>query len=196
MQDPERLRCWGILLFVFLWPAVGSSQLPAIPGISAPTTQAPSQPKDPLRRETPQSAILRFVRAAHRSDYDTAARYLELPTLRQRQEGPELARKLLTLMDTSLVGSVATLSQSPEGFLDDSPDPNVEVAGRLVVQDKQIPFLLVRVVEKDAGPIWLVSKQTLEQVPGLYELADAPVLDQYFPAFLADYGVMGISAGR
>ncbi len=193
----KRHRCWGILLFVFLWHAVGSAQIPSIPGISAPAAQAPlSQPKDPLRRETPQSATLRFVRAAHRGDYATAARYLELPTIRQRQEGPELAKKLLTLMDTSLVGSIATLSQSPEGFLDDSPDPNVEVVGRLEVQDKQIPFLLVRVTEKDAGPVWLVSQQTLDQVPGLYELAGAPVLDQYFPAFLADHRAMGISAGR
>jgi MscS family membrane protein len=194
MQGLRRYRCWAMLLSVLLWSILGLSQLPAMPGGSLPSPV--SQPKDPLGRETPQSAILRFVRAAHRGDYATAARYLELPTLSERREGPELARKLLTLMDTSLVGSVATLSQSPTGFLDDSADPNVEVVGRLVVQDKDVPFVLVRVTEKDVGPIWLVSWQTLEQVPALFELAGAPVLDQYIPAFLADHSLLGISAGR
>jgi hypothetical protein len=99
-------------------------------------------------------------------------------------------------MDTSLVGSVATLSQSTAGFLGDSPDPNIEVVGRLVVQDKEAQFLMVRVTEKDVGPVWLVSWQTLEQVPALFELAGAPVLDQYFPAFLADHSLLGISGRR
>lgn len=196
MHGLRRYRCWAMLPSALLWSILGLSQLPAMPGGSLPSPVSVSQPKDPLGRETPQSAILRFVRVAHRGDYATAARYLELPTPSERREGPELARKLLTLMDTSLVGSVATLSQSPTGFLDDSPDPNIEVVGRLVVQDKEAQFLLVRITEKDVGPVWLVSWQTLEQVPALFELAGAPVLDQYFPAFLADHGLLGISAGR
>lgn len=196
MPHLRRHRCWVILLPIF-WSAFGFSQLPAVSGFSDSPSQVPiSQPKDPLRRESPQSSILHFIRFAHRGDYATAALYLELRTPSEKEEGPELARKLLTLMDTSLVASVATLSQSPEGFLDDSPDPNVEVVGRLVVQDRAVQFLLVRVTEKDVGPVWLVSWNTLEQVPSLYELAGAPFLDQYFPDFLTEHSLLGISAGR
>ena len=99
-------------------------------------------------------------------------------------------------MDTSLLGSVATLSTSPEGLSSDSSDPDIEVLGRLVVHDNDVPFHLVRTTEKDIGPVWLVSWQTVQQVPQLYESARAPILDQYFPAVLANNFLFGIPAGR
>jgi hypothetical protein len=99
-------------------------------------------------------------------------------------------------MDTSLLGSVATLSTSPEGLPSDSSDPNIEELGRLLVHDNDVPFRLVRASEKDIGPVWLVSWQTVQQVPQLYESARAPVLDQYFPAVLANNSLYGIPAGR
>lgn len=60
----------------------------------------------------------------------------------------------------------------------------------------QYRFSWCGLLKKDVGPVWLVSWQTLEQVPALFELAGAPVLDQYLPAFLADHSLLGISAGR
>ncbi|HTT18648.1 MAG TPA: mechanosensitive ion channel domain-containing protein, partial [Candidatus Sulfotelmatobacter sp.] len=150
----------------------------------------------PLRRDSPQDTVLNFVKYSHRGDYATAAEYLELPTARQKQEGPELARKLLILMNTSFQGSISSLSSAPEGFLDDSSDPNIEVAGRLTVQDKSIQCLLVRVSRKDTGPIWLISHLTLDQVRELYELSGAPPLDQYLPEFLSKNLILGIPAGR
>jgi MscS family membrane protein len=42
----------------------------------------------------------------------------------------------------------------------------------------------------------LVSEQTLDQVPFLYESVGSPALDRYFPSVLAETSFLGISLGR
>jgi MscS family membrane protein len=196
MRGLRRFRCWALTLSWFWLSPLAVSQIPGFPARpSNPSTplQATSL-KDPLRRGSPHSSVLSFVKSAQRGDYATAAKYLEISSA--KQDGPELARKLLALMDSNLVGSINTMSDSPEGSLDDSTDPNIEVVGRLVVPGKETRFLLVRVPESETGPIWLVSRQTLDRVPELYELAGAPTFDRYLPRFLADNLFLGIPAGR
>jgi len=200
MRGLRRFRCWALALSWFWLSPFAVSQMLGFPArTSNPSTPSQATPlKDPLRRGSPHSTILSFVKVAQRGDYATAAKYLEISSARQQQDGPELARKLLALMDSSGVGSinVSAMSDSQEGSLDDSTDPNIEVVGRLVVPGKEARFLLVRVPGSETGPIWLVSRQTLDRVPELYELAGAPIFDRYLPGFLANNLFLGIPAGR
>jgi MscS family membrane protein len=196
MQRPGFFRLCKTFLIVLWFPAA-AFQLPTIPNpSSAPAQPSVSLRKDSYGRETPRGTVLNFVKYAHRGDFKTAAKFLQLSTAKQKQEGEELARELLTLMDTSLVGSISMISDSPEGILDDDPDPDIEVVGKFVVSKQEAKFLLVRVPQQDTGAIWLVSEQTLAQVPVLYDSAGSPALDRYFPSVLAENSFLGISLGR
>jgi MscS family membrane protein len=196
MQKPGFFRLCETLLIVLWFPAA-AFQLPKIPNLSSvPGQPSVSVGKDSYGRETPHGTVLNFVRYAHHGDFNTAAKFLQLSPAEQKQEGEELARELLTLMDTNFVGSISMMSDSPEGRLDDDPDPDIEVVGKFVVNKQEAKFLLVRLPQKDTAPIWLVSEQTLDQVPFLYESAGSPALDRYFPSVLAETSFLGISLGR
>jgi MscS family membrane protein len=172
------------------------SQFPTVlqSSTSAPAAQPPI-PVDTLHRETPRRTILNFLKYAHRGDYATAAKYLQFSP-KTGGDPNVLVRQLLTLMDTSLRATISLVSDSPEGSLDDSSEPNTEVIGQFVVQDRVESFALSRVPQKGSTPIWLVSKATLDRVPRLFELAGAPAIDQYLPELLSEYLFLGVPIGR
>ena len=89
-----------------------------------------------------------------------------------------------------------TLRNAPQGDLEDTEDPNLDVAGRFEVEDQDVPLLLARVTRNDIGPIWLISSQTLSQVPGLYQRVGSPRLAQYFPEVLMSNSLLGIPVGQ
>jgi MscS family membrane protein len=196
MQKSVSIRLFGALLIALWFPAL-PVQLPAMPPQGdASGHSAISQRKDPFGRETPRTTVMNFVKYAHRGDFKSATKFLQLSTANQKQEGERLARELLTLMDTSLHSNISLMSDTPEGFIDDSPDANIEMVGKFVVDDQEAKILLVRVPQGDSGPIWLISSQTLDQVPSLYKSAGSPILDRYLPAALAETSFLGISLGR
>jgi len=189
-------RCCYTLILLFAC-ATGFAQLPGASATAAPppATQ-PVVPPDALHRDTPRGTVLNFLRYAHRGEYITAAKYLQLSP--KATEDPEVvALQLLTLLDTSFRGSISLVSDLPEGSLEDSSDLNTELVGNFIVADQTVPFTLTRVTQKKgAGPIWLVSKETLDHVPNLFELAGSPAIDQYLPDFLTKHNILGVPIGR
>jgi MscS family membrane protein len=170
-----------------------AAQVPVLPGTDKAQPAPPvPEPKDTLGRDAPQSAVLNFMKYAHRADYQTAAKYLEHPTVKQNYDPLEMSRRLMVLINTSFHGSVAMLSNRPEGSLEDAEDPNTEVVGSFIVGDQTVPLVLVRVTRKGESPIWLVSHRTLDQVPGLYEKIGSPRLSAYFPDFLESHAFEGV----
>jgi len=173
-----------------------SAQIPAIPNAPSQSQPATTPPKDPRGRETPQGVLLNFTKYAQRGDFETAAKYLDPPTAKHRYDAEEVARQLIVLINTSFRGSIASVSNRPEGSVADSDDPNTETVGNLVVDDESVPILLTRVVRQDVGPIWLVSSQTLALVPRLYQRAGSPRLAEYFPDFLIRNKFLDIPLGQ
>lgn len=100
------------------------------------------------------------------------------------------------MINTSFHGSIPTVSNAPQGDLEDTEDPNLEVAGRFEVEDQDVPLLLARVTRSDVGPIWLISSETLSQVPALYQRVGSPRLAQYFPDVLMSNSLLGIPVGQ
>jgi len=173
------------------------AQKAALPNATPRQFQAAvTPPKDPRDRETPQSVLLNFMKYAQRGDFDTASQYLEPPTAKRRYNPEEAARQLIALINTNFHGSIASVSNKPEGSIADSDDANTETVGNLEVDNDSVPILLTRTVRKDVGPIWLISSQTLEQLPQLYQRAGSPRLTEYFPAFLIDNKFVGVALGQ
>lgn len=187
---------WYALVLLFTCSAC-LGQIPAVhPTPASPPVTQPAAPADIRHRETPRGTVLNFLKYAHRGDYATAAKYLQLSP--KSSDDPEaIALELLTLLDTSFRGSISLVSDAPEGSLENSSDPNSELVGNFKVADQTVPFLLTRVTQKKgAGPIWLVSRETLDNVPRLFELAGSPAIDQYLPDFLTNHNILGVPVGR
>jgi len=111
------------IVFCLLLSALGvaaqilPSAKPNIPGTNT----------DPLERDSPQSAVVAFLEAAHARDYGKAWRYLDLRSMPQDQRlagGTELARELETILDRDTQFDVGNLSRNPEGDIYDSLAPN------------------------------------------------------------------------
>lgn len=197
MNSVQTKRSCCYTLIFLLACVTGVAQLPGVPSTATPPPAAqPVVPADTLHRDTPRGTVLNFLKYAHREDYATAAKYLQLSP--KSADDPEaIALELLTLLDTSFRGSISLVSDVPEGSLEDSSNPNTELVGNFIVADQTVPFSLTRVTEKKgAGPIWLVSKETLDHVPNLFELAGSPAIDQYLPDFLTKHNILGVPIGR
>jgi len=140
--------------------------------------------------------MLNFVKYAQRGDFEAAAKYLDPPTPKHRYDAEVAARQLIVLINTSFRGSIASVSNKPEGSVADSDDPNTETVGSLVVDDESVPILLTRVVRQDVGPIWLISSQTIDSVPRLYQREGSPRFAEYFPDFLVKSNFLGVPLGQ
>src|SRR5450432_3835716 len=84
------------------------------------SAQTPSA-SDPLRRTSPQEAVIHFLEACHGRDYLKAMQYLDLkkiPAAQRTAQGQELARQLEDLLDDTSF-ELTSLSRDPEGVQDD-----------------------------------------------------------------------------
>jgi MscS family membrane protein len=157
---------------------------------TAPQATAPAlPPSDPFGRDTPRGTIAGFNQAVHREDFATAARYLQL-TAAQRRNVERLSRDLTYLIDRYFARPLSALSDQPEGTPDDE-QPRERDRAELTVAGKTVNLDLVRV--KDAGGlVWLISSQTLAQVPALRRSAADSWLER-LEALLGTSSVFGIS---
>ena len=199
----SRLSCWQsywrlIFLCLTLVVVLAVPTPGQIPGLKsqAPAPAAPAQqPEDPFGRSTPRGTITGFIRAVHRDDYVAAARYMQLSS--KLKISPEvLASDLKDLMDRYFKEPIATISDAPSGSLDDGLPLDQERAGPLTMQGKTADILLVRVTDKDAGQIWLISSDTLAQVPAWHGAIQQTWLERVMPESLQTTKLFGVSVAQ
>ncbi len=155
---------------------------------------AATKTSDPLGRTTPHSAIHRFLEACHQGKYNVAAQYLDLSRLNAQQrasQGPELARQLGKLLDRNSRFEVRGLSDSPEGSTADGLTPNVDQLATFELEGEPVVLNLERVNHPPAGLIWLVSSESVTQIPALSSLNEENALEKHLPAVLVDTKLLG-----
>jgi len=164
-----------------------------IPGVtSQPSTTPQQQPTDPLGRATPRGTISAFIRAVERDDYVLAARYLQVNETQRRSTKP-LARDLKALMDRYFSEPIPSISDSPDGALDDGLPIDRERVGPLAIDDSKTDITLVRVTDPQAGNVWLISSETLALVPTLKRSVARTWVERVMPSALVNREVFGIS---
>ena len=177
------------LLGLMLAPLAAQSVNNLLPNATQPHPPA-SASADPLGRETPSGTVLGFLQAAQAGDYRTAADYLQMSAARRQSQGPDLAEKLKVLMDRAFVGSLRRLSTNPEGSPGSVPDQ--QIAGVFSNGDPDVPVVLVRVTDPNAGKIWLFSPETLSIVPELYDNLEAHQVESKLPQSLVRNVFLGM----
>ncbi len=94
----------------------------------------------------------------------------------------DVARQLKAVLDERFSGDLEKLSRSALGNVNDGLSPDLERAGTVVHGDESFDVLLVRTQPPEGPAIWLISSQTLREVPAAFRSLRAPQLDSLMPA--------------
>jgi MscS family membrane protein len=180
-----------LLLLLAAFACAASAQIPGLPKSGGPAAQADT-PADPMGRSTPRGTIVAFSRAVDRSEYSTAASYLQLEPAQVRRAA-QLAATLKSLIDRELHENVGRISDEPGGDLQDGLAQDREQIGPMVIDGKNVYITLVRVPDAQSGSIWLISSETLREVPALASVADRTWIERVMPKVLLDRGLFGLS---
>ena len=154
---------------------------------------APTIPTDPLGRDTPNGTLFGFLQAMQNGSYLTAAQYLQMSPTRRAKEGELVAKELKALLDDAFVGSLRSISTSPEGTAQMGLPPDREKVGTLSVDDSEADVILARVNDPSAGKIWLFSADTLSKLDALYDLLQAHQVETHVPRPLVTTQFLGMS---
>ena len=103
-----------------------------------------------------------------------------------------LARSLSELMDRYFNQPVTAISGDPAGELTDGLALDRERVGPLEIPGAPVDIVLVRVT--DAGrQIWLISSETLAQVPALHRAIGQTWAESVMPSALVNHGFFDFS---
>ena len=179
-------------LLLALWlPLLAAAQPSPFYEVDALNEGLGPAPPD-LDRETPQATVESLLALAEEGGWERAAHLLDLGEIepgRQPALGPITADKLHTVLDRKLVLSWSQLLDRPDA-LDERATSNSAVGGQarrsillgvLDLDDRTVPIRLDRVRPEDGGPVWVFSRQTVENVDALYGLYGPSRLELALP---------------
>jgi MscS family membrane protein len=185
--------CRKAAVLLLLLAAIAPQAFAQIPGLrSSGDAPAAAEPTDPLGRATPRGALVAFSRAAQREDFIAAARYLQLQGA-QRQNAVMLVHALRTVIDRDLHEGLASISDAPGGSLEDGLPEDQEHLGPLMLEGGKVYIKLVRVRDGENGLVWLVSSETLRQIPAIARVQGASWIERNMPASLLAREFAGVS---
>jgi small-conductance mechanosensitive channel len=150
---------------------------------------------EPPNLQTPQAALEHFARTGKAERFDEAARALNLnliPEGEQAADGPLLARHLYYVLDSQLGFDWEGLPDRPDGASTEPSGPNDALLGQprrslrlgtLSLDGRDVAVRLQRVRVGEAGPVWVVSPQTVENVPALFKKYGPGPIDRAVPAW-------------
>src|ERR1700690_3928757 len=155
------------------FPLAAQSPLSQILQSSTPASASSNTLTDALGRNTPYGTVFGFLQAAQAGNYSIAAQYLQMSAARRQSEGEARAANLKVVMDRAYAGSLKNVSTQPEGALQEGVPPGRQKLGTMSSGDVEADLELVRVPDPSLGKIWLISADTVEKVPELYEQVQA-----------------------
>jgi MscS family membrane protein len=156
----------------------------------------PMGPADPFNRGTPRGSMYGFLSAARKGDYARASEHLDLRRLSSEDQdrGPELARRLKTVLDQTLWVDLGNLSDTNAGSSDDGLPAWQDRIGDIRTQEGSVTLLLQRVArEGDGVRIWQIAAATVEQVPALYAEFEPMWLEEWLPRVLFERDLFGVA---
>lgn len=195
---PVRARIFVLLLVTLACAVVVHGQLPqALTGQKSATPPQPATPADPLGREAPRGTLLGFIRAAQ-NESERAIEYFQPSPKGHRvtpAEEQELATQLFIVMNATFPASaLGSISNDPDARGDDLlPRDEIRIGGTRGLSES-FPITLVRLPDAHGTKLWLISRQTLEQVPEVYDSLRFPQLEKNLPAHLVKYRLLGMPA--
>src|SRR4029078_135359 len=177
------VRCLALVCLLALLTQSATAQIPGL-GKSGDSAAAPVAPVDPLGRSTPRGSIVELSRVAERDDFTSAALFMQLRSAAQRRNAPQLAGDLKKIIDSELHESLSRISDAPAGDLEDGLPPDRDHIGPINVEAQKFYIELVRMPNKDSGPIWLISAESLDEIPLIASALGKTWIERSMPAWM------------
>jgi MscS family membrane protein len=174
------LRAACVLVLLLQGVLVSAQQPPAKE--PAKPQAAPAPPADALGRHTPRGTVLGFLSAVQTGRDDVAVLYLNT-TLRDKAAS-DLAHKLYVVLDTRLPVRLSEVSHQPEGSRAYPLHPDRDRIGTITTGHGSLEITVERVQRGSLGALWLISRETLQAIPDVYDEINLISVDRYLPAFL------------
>ncbi|XKH60509.1 mechanosensitive ion channel family protein [Halomonas sediminis] len=145
-----------------------------------------------VERSTPREAIRSFIELTENDEHSAAAHILNLsdiPASEQKSRGSRLAMQLSSVLRrgewiniSSLPGRQDALVQDPSGKHPRAGEPRryLEVVS-LKAQGQTYDVHLTRYKVAEQDPVWLISPETVDIIPILYEKFGPSWIEQYIP---------------
>ena len=200
---PTRAAAWiATLLLAFWLPVLAAAQPSPYYEVEMLNRGLGSVPDD-LDRDTPQGTVESLLDAAEGGDWERAAHLLNLAEIepeRQPLLGPITADKLHEVLDRKVIISWSQLLDRPDA-LDARATSNSAVAGQvrrsillgvLDLNDRTVPIRLERVKPSDSDPVWVFSRQTVDNVDALHALYGPSALELALPRELRREAFWGL----
>ncbi|WP_143247530.1 mechanosensitive ion channel family protein [Agaribacterium haliotis] len=127
--------------------------------------------KDNVGR-SPLTAMLNLRKAAIAEDWQQAAKYADTRYLDKDIAaigGPELVRRLALVWNQQRIIDLSSLSDSPEGHLDDGLPSYRDLLGTIESKMGEVPIYIQRVPDGSGAKVWRISNASLSKVPKLWE---------------------------
>lgn len=154
-------------------------------------------------RTTPRSSLESFLAEAREGDWHAAAQVLDLsaiPENEQRTRGAQLAMDFLVLLERKIVIDWYDLQDRPDG-LDSRQASEAAMAGKprrslllwyVDLDNRPIPIRLNRVKSGQDPPVWVLSSQTVDNLPQLADAYGPSRLELMLPQALREPAVWGL----
>jgi MscS family membrane protein len=134
--------------------------------------KASSDPDALRAQETPLAALLGLRDAMRARDVEAISRFLDRRYLDEEMEDfsdVELLRALTFVWNRQNIMDLTTVSDLPEGNLNDGLPSYRDQVGTIVLSDSKVPIYLQRVPDGKGGRVWKISNATVAQIPDMWE---------------------------
>ena len=160
-------------------------------------------PPDTLDRSTPMSSMEFFLDATAKDRLDEAAHLLDLtdlPRADQASEGARRAELLAVLLERKVIVPWSTLADRPDGWLTGASENNQSgrvrrsiIIDTFELDDRRVPIRLNRVKPgEDADPVWVFSRQSVDNIPALFETYGPTDLEKALPSWSRQRSFFGM----
>jgi len=145
--------------------------------------------------DTPLSALLGLSDAYRRGDFEAAAEYMDMRYLSDELDGwtnEDLIQALSVIWRQQNILDIASVSDEPEGHLDDSLPSYRELLGTIKLEKENVPIYLQRVPDGNGGKVWKVSNATVARIPEMWEGVGYSDTAVYLMQTLPQFEFMGL----
>ena len=125
-----------------------------------------------LNMSTPLSTILRLEEAIARKDYASAAEFFDMRYLdpaMERTDPSVLLQQFIYIWSKQRILDISTISDQPEGHLDDGLPKYRDSLGSIELLEKSVPIYLQRIPDGTGERVWKLSNASVAEIPAMWE---------------------------
>ena len=121
---------------------------------------------------TPLAAMLGLRDAMRRKDYEAAGEFLDRRYIEDsvgQYSDEALIKALAYVWNRQNISDITSISDEPQGKLDDNLPNYREQIGTVKLKEEAIPIYLQRVPDGKGGRIWKLSNATVARIPDMWD---------------------------